>query len=439
MNNIAVLGLGVTGNSVLKYLHDTGSVNVKAFNKSSISYQDFESSYPNFELYIGDFSTYAEDILSSDTIVLSPGINPNIELIKDAQDRGINITSDIEIFCEKVDKPILAITGTNGKSTVTKLCGHILQSHDISVSVGGNYGIPALELMKDEPDVYILELSSFQIDLLKEKKYFFAAVILNITPDHLDRYGSFENYRGSKIRLLSMSSKKVIDVSKDYSRYLPNDKYIKYNSDKLVIEERDYTGIAQRATSLNKDNFLASVALCSTICDMSDEILLESLSSFKGLSHRCELVSDYLDRDWVNDSKATNPEASLAAIASLSTSGKKIHIILGGITKGADLTLLCDEVVSKCESVILIGTAEKGFYNLLVDRIKCYIAYDMDDAVLAAKEVSNEQDIILLSPAAASFDMFKNFEDRGNSFVRSIQDLSIRDSQKNEPKRTEYI
>ncbi|MBT6207467.1 MAG: UDP-N-acetylmuramoyl-L-alanine--D-glutamate ligase [Francisellaceae bacterium] len=432
MMKISLLGLGVTGNSILDFLcNQQQAQNIFVFDsRENIILDDLYAKYPNVKFNLGVFAKFYETILSSDIVILSPGIDLRTDLVTKIKNQCIPILSDIEIFQQNATKPIIAITGTNGKSTVTKLCSDMLKEHGLKVALGGNYGIPALSLLDDDVDVYIIELSSFQLDLLNNTK-FHAGVVLNISPDHLDRYDDFEEYKNSKLRLYEMVKHKIVDSDKDFAQVVSTKTVDTYSPRDHKASDIELSEIIHASKGQHLENVLASIMLTNTIINVDTKLIVKALQNFSGLSHRCELVSKYSEKLWFNDSKGTNPAATIAAIQVFSESGAELIVILGGLTKGASLEMLCDLVVSSCNLAVLIGASKEKFYNLLKGRVNCVLADSLENALMQANNLSCPGDVILFSPGGASFDMFNNFEHRGECFVQEIKRLSERDSQQN--------
>ena len=426
-----VVGLGLSGRSVLKYLSSTRKdIEVIGFDtRENLNIDDLVTQYPTVQFMLASARQLHNMVVDSDVIVLSPGIDPKDIGVKELKSNGAKITSDIELFVDACDKPILAITGTNGKSTVTKLTADILAKHSLNVLYGGNFGIPALDLLTDSVDIYVLELSSFQIDILPKGVKFSAGVVLNITPDHLDRYKEFSKYVESKLRLYPMLETRVIDAD---NKMLPpstaND--ITYSSSKKSITSMHLQSIVdiQSLIKLRQDmfaqNILASIALTSSVAEVNEQATKVALQEFVSLEHRCEEFSKYNDKTWINDSKSTNPESTIAALNFYCSLNTNVHLIMGGVTKGSDFTELCNLMCSGCKSVILMGESIQELSEILHDRVQVSMADSITDAVAKADAFAKKHELVLFSPACASFDMFNNFEHRVLCFKEEVNRLA---------------
>ena len=366
---------------------------------------------------ITDFT--ASDLTQFDSIVVTPGLPLNRHPIASrAKDAGVEIIGDIELFArarpELPPHKVVGITGTNGKSTTTALVHHILQTAGVPSLMGGNIGLPILS--RDplpEGGVYVLELSSYQIDLTYSLDCD-VAVLLNITPDHLDRYESFETYAASKARLFEMQSEDHFSLYGGESPpgFLdatePSDNWIAYIDDMVVTGQEKWPALQGPH---NLQNVKAALAVCLGL-DIPAEFILEALRTFPGLPHRMERIRERDGVSFVNDSKATNAEAAAPALAAY----PKVRWIVGGRAKGetlGDTAKQLDHVVA----AYTIGESGPMFARLLcaagVTVIECET---LENAVKRAAEDSQAGDTVLLSPASASFDQFSDFEARGNRF-----------------------
>lgn len=441
--NTVIIGLGETGFSCVRYYAARNiPVIVMDSRENPPKLAQFKKNYPHIPVYMGVFPK--EILAKAKTLVLSPGISQNDPNIKDSLLSTAEVIGDIEVLARAMgsDPMVVAITGSNGKSTVTTLVGEMAKAAGLRVGVGGNLGTPVLELLNEKPDLYVLELSSFQLETtysLKPK----AATVLNLSPDHLDRYASVAEYQAAKHRIFNnaeciiynredpqlpkvMGSEPIIvsfgtDVPHENqygliknkeALWLARGKELLLPASKLKISGRH-----------NLANALAAFALGESI-GLPMTSMLSVLESFPGLPHRAEWVSDYLGVPWINDSKGTNVGATLATLQGLADtiSGKWV-LIAGGIGKNADFSPLVPIIQQHCKAVILIGEAAEALYTLLHDIVDCIYAIDMTDAVQKAADCVEPGDGVLLSPICASFDMFKNFEDRGNAFKAILSSL----------------
>jgi UDP-N-acetylmuramoylalanine--D-glutamate ligase len=386
--------------------------------------------------------------LGFDLIVLSPGVPKSIPLIKEAVKRGIRVIAEIELAYENIHGKIIAITGTDGKSTTTVLTGHILDNIGIGSIVGGNLGIPLVSLVGETGDetVSVVELSSYQLETIDTFRPDVCA-FLNVTPDHLDRYSDMNEYFEAKFRItMNQTADDFFIYNSDDDTLRANIKRVKSKalgfslSDKNAdaYYENGFVFLNQNSSKIkvidssrlnifglhNIQNIMASVLMVSSVLKKKGmaadfEKIGDACYSFKGLEHRVERIGEFEGRIFINDSKATTVGAVQMALKSLN---KKGILILGGVTKGDDYSRLIPLMEEKVKGLVLIGESAGGFSKIYIE-FKPSIAQSMDDAVIQAMKISEKGDDILLSPACASFDMFKNFEERGRAFKASFLNL----------------
>lgn len=391
-----------------------------------------------------------EKILSANVIMKSPGIPDKAPLVKKAAELGIPIISEIEFAAQYTDSLIVGITGSNGKTTTTMLTHHLFKEAGLEVGLGGNIGYSFAELVAtDNPPYYVLEISSFQLDGINH----FAphiAVLLNITPDHLDRYNyQFENYIASKFRIamnqtendyliydaddpviteyLASHPVKSTLIPFSIEKELPNGAYLKDNKIRIMLKEQqiaEVTEIDIEELSLrgkhNVKNTMAA-AVAARLVNIRNASLRESLKGFKGADHRLEEVKVIDEVTYINDSKATNVNSVYYALDTIKT---PIVWIVGGQDKGNDYNALLPYVHEKVKAIVCLGVDNtpilQSFYSVIDHIVE---TRNMDDAVRAAKEFAEAGDTVLLSPACASFDLFKSYEDRGNQFKAAVAKL----------------
>ncbi|SMN16787.1 UDP-N-acetylmuramoylalanine--D-glutamate ligase [uncultured Candidatus Thioglobus sp.] len=375
-----------------------------------------------------------KDVLQGiDEIFVSPGIPQTQNIILWAKAQNIPITSDIELFSHYAKAPIIGITGSNGKSTVTQLLGDMITNNNKKVAVGGNIGKPALDCLSPEVDFYVLELSSYQLDYTQNLNLL-TGVVLNITPDHLDRYPSFEHYVNSKLSLYQHCQTKVINSDETLVSQDPSAKhfgidipkqdsdfgtvtchgscyFLKGNDMLMAVNEMQLIG------EHNVTNILAALSLGDQI-GLDIAPMVECVKAFKGLEHRLEWVVKKQNIDYYNDSKATNAISTIKAIKALISRHQTISLILGGIPKDEDYSKLFTLIDQHITSVILIGQSTNTFKNHL-KTTQITQANSMQAAVDIASNTNCEA--VLLSPACASFDMFDNFEHRGRVFKEAVK------------------
>lgn len=434
-----VVGLGKTGMSCIRYLAAQGcNLAVIDSRQKPPELDILKQNFPDIPVFLGSFD---HNILCQATeLIVSPGVAIQEPAIAVQIDQNKPVIGDIELFVRSTNTPIVAITGTNGKSTVVSLVGAMAKNAGINVKVGGNLGTPSLDLLDNAAELYVLELSSFQLETTYSLKSA-AATILNISPDHLDRYPSLAEYLVAKQRIYLGCSAAIVNAD-DQVCYdhlnLPKtlisfglnpnlnpdfglaNGFLNYRNDHLLaINELRIKGLHQIA------NALAALALGSAI-NLPMAAMLETLRTFSGLPHRCQWVITINGVDWFNDSKGTNVGATKAAIEGLGGSIKKqgkVVLIAGGIGKDADFSPLQTAVAEFVKTVILIGRDAKIIETALHGAAKTIHATSMQDAIELAGAEAAPGDAVLLSPACASFDMFNNFEHRGEVFMQLVKKL----------------
>jgi len=403
---VAILGYGKSGQSAEKILKVKGITNIDI-------YDDTLAAYP-------DISELKEGY---DTIVVSPGFNLN--KLKVDNDY---MTNEIDLAYSMIDNnaKIIAVTGTNGKSTITYLVSQILNNCGIKAKACGNIGYPFGEAVLEKYDAYVVELSSFQIDLIKLFKAD-SSCISNITDDHFDRYGNLENYVRSKLKIIDITKFKVYAlndnilkekltgiasfIDKDLNTYphLENE-IMKFDNFYVDLQKFNLFGWH------NKVNLAFALSLASEIINLSGDVT-KFINNLKGLDHRCEYVTEIKGNIYINDSKGTNVDSTLVALKSIDDN---CILILGGKDKGGNFTLLADLINKKVKSLVLYGEAAEKIESQLKGKIavNCYKVNLLKDAVYKAYELSGDTSYVLFSPGCASFDQFKNFEKRGEYFKK---------------------
>ncbi|XP_029675928.1 uncharacterized protein LOC115243249 [Formica exsecta] len=361
-------------------------------------------------------------------LVLSPGVPTEPHwIVKLARRFDCKIKSDIELFLEAktTNQKVIGITGTNGKSTTTSLIGHILKSAGKKVAIGGNLGVPVLDLERDA-EIYVIEFSSFQLELMNEINVDIS-VLLNITPDHIDRHGSMENYIATKLKLINGSEVAVIGCDNEIAADIFN----KFTGNKIPISVTYSPMSFQRNHSLsvsdvkinlisNAENVAAAYAVCKLL-GVDSNTIINGIKSFSGLRHRNELLGKIRNVFFVNDSKATNAKSSEKAILSY----ENINWIVGGRSKKGGIESLSKHF-TRIRKAFLIGESTEAFANTMENKVDYVRCCNLEDAFrLAFEEALNsaEEVTILLSPACASFDQWKNFEERGEAFCRMFENL----------------
>jgi UDP-N-acetylmuramoylalanine--D-glutamate ligase len=371
-------------------------------------------------------------------VLLSPGVSSDIPLAREARRRGIEVVGDVELFAREVTAPVIAVTGSNGKSTVTTLAARVLESQGLRAPAGGNLGPPALDLLRADADAYVLEISSFQMETTESLRPA-AAVVLNVSADHLDRHGTLERYAGLKEKLLAAADHAVFNaddplvaaMAARLSRATPFSLECTLPRGYSIVEAggerwlaRDGTPVLRRAELLlrgshNEANALAALALTA---DFTTDVqaALEVLRTFAGLPHRCQFVAARRGVTYIDDSKGTNVGATLAALKGFSG---PLVLIAGGLGKGQDMRPLAAGARGKLRGAVLIGEAASEIGAVLAPECPIERAASMDAAVRAAARLARAGDIVLLSPACASQDMFRDYKERGEIFTRAAQGL----------------
>ena len=426
----AVLGLARSGTATVRALVASGA-SVVAWDEDEArreamadSVQDQSRDLDNVSLVLAT----PDDLNGFDALIVSPGVPLNTHpLAVQAHEAGVPVIGDIEQFAQaRAELPnhkVVGITGTNGKSTTTALVHHILQTAGAPTLMGGNIGLPILA-QEPLPDggVYVLELSSFQIDLTRTLDCD-VAVLLNITPDHLDRYDGFESYAASKARLFAMQSPRhdaVIGIGDIPSAQIARSiadrgEHLTKIAPGVCLDQRRWPALQGPH---NAQNALAAIAACKAL-GISEHDIDRGLESFAGLPHRMELIRELDGVTFVNDSKATNPDSVAPALAAFD----RVHWILGGRAKGDDLDA-CAPHFGHVARAYTIGEAGPVFARALDGRVPVEIAETLDRAVTSAAAQAQAGDTVLLSPAAASFDQFRDYEDRGDTFRRLVGALA---------------
>lgn len=435
----AIIGTGITGLSVARFLAAQQQAFVLLDTRlSPPNLQQIKTEFPHVSIECGELNPHT--LLACDEIIISPGVAVATPAIEQARAAGIPVVGDIEIFVRYAKAPIVAITGSNAKSTVTTLVGEMAKAAGINVAVGGNLGTPALELLNDSVELYVMELSSFQLETVT-KLNAKVATILNISADHLDRYENMRAYILAKLRVY-FGAEHIVVNRNDVLTHPPLAAGVKpiyfggradFGSFGLLTRDGiEY--LAKNLTPLmaarelkirgrhNIDNALAALAL-GDAAGIPLDAMLGTLKTFSGLRHRCEFVAEKNAVEFYNDSKGTNIGATLAAISGLARDPQQLIVILGGEGKGQDFTELTPALRAINSRLVLIGRDATVIEQAVADAAPIIHAGSMQDAVNKAFALAQPGDAVLLSPACASFDMFKNYEDRGEKFCQAVQEL----------------
>ncbi|GGY62756.1 UDP-N-acetylmuramoylalanine--D-glutamate ligase [Cellvibrio zantedeschiae] len=432
----AVIGTGITGLSVARFLAQQQKAFVLLDTRTCPpNIEKIKAEFPEIQLELGELNV--DTLLSCEEIIVSPGISVETPAIAAAKAANIPVVGDIELFVRYAKAPIVAITGSNAKSTVTTLVGEMASKAGIKVAVGGNLGTPALELLADDIELYVMELSSFQLETVT-KLNAKVATILNISADHLDRYPDMRAYILAKLRVY-FGAENIVVNRNDVLTHPPLAANVKpiYFGGKAdfgsfgLIEEDGETFLAKNLKPLlssrelkisgkhNLDNALAALAL-GDAAGIPITAMVETLKEFRGLHHRCEYVATKNGVDFYNDSKGTNIGATVAAINGLARSPAQLIVIAGGEGKGQDFSELKPALAKNTCRLVLIGRDAPVIADAIKDVAQYEFADSMQDAIHKSFARANSGDAVLLSPACASFDMFKNYEDRGEQFCVGV-------------------
>ena len=437
--DIVIVGLGKTGYACAKYFYRNKisfAVNDSRLNPPLLN--DIRRELGDIPLSLGKLD---QDLLSSARqILLSPGISLQSPEIKSSIDANVEVIGDIELLCRNTEVPVVAVTGSNGKSTVTTLIGEILTAAGKKAAIGGNIGTPALDLLNNgNSDYFVLELSSFQLETTSSLNAI-VSVILNISEDHMDRYPDMMTYVSAKKRIYQGEGTMVINLDDQWTANEPR----KRKTITYTLGEPEYdgygTGIIEDERYLvrgkkkilpvnemlihgehNISNALATLAMAEAL-NVPLDISVDVLKKFRGLPHRCQLIGEIDAVNWYNDSKATNVGACCAAIRGL---GKENNLVLiaGGDGKGANFEPVYEIAKNRVHTAVLLGKDRKKLEMYLSPGIPVYLCDDLESAVSIASEKAKPGDSVLLSPACSSLDMFSDYQARGEAFIRAVKSI----------------
>ena len=433
----AILGFGITGQSVARYLLARGGNPVVLDTRPE---RAVHAEFADLEICWGCDTWPAQILSQTETVIVSPGLPLDACLLEQARSAGLSIISDIDLFFANVSAPVIGVTGTNGKSTVVSLVGHILSRANFRCSIGGNLGEAALDLLDDEMDFFVLELSSFQLEH-SQNLPLARSVILNVSEDHLDHHGSVENYVSAKQKILTDAKSWIYSREDASTRGVDLAGVASFGFDQPSAQGawglashnhqewifRDELPVCSTASlplqgRHNLLNCMAAMALVEPW--LNPVAAAEYMRDFKGLAHRFETVSEVAGVVFVNDSKATNVGSTQAALNGLEAKGNVV-LIAGGDAKGADLSPLAESLEGRVKRIVTLGK-DAPIVAALADQcgIPHVLVATMEDAVVAAAKAAARGDLVLLSPACASLDMFDNFQQRGEVFASAVRSLS---------------
>jgi len=429
---VVILGLGKTGFSCAKFLLQQGYDVVVADSRPTppmeSALRDLNS---EVQIHTGGFDLNL--LAGSELLVVSPGIASDKPIVCAAREKGLEIVGDVELFARSVTQPVIAITGSNGKSTVTALTGEMLQAAGKNVAVGGNIGTPVLDLPDQEhAELFVVELSSFQLELTSSLKPL-CATVLNLSADHMDRYTVIDDYARAKARIFHNATVALINRDDAVVRkMIAGQSVITFGCD-APANQKDYGLVdidgesclvrgdrkLMRLTEIplpglhGKMNALAAIALVeSTGVELNDAMRV-AIAAFEGLPHRMEIVGEWDGVQWINDSKGTNVGATVAALKGLDA---PVILIAGGLGKDADFTPLHSACAHSARHVILFGQDAGAIDHAIQGSTKIHRVDELASAIKKARELAQTGSVVLFSPACASFDMFDNFEQRGDVF-----------------------
>ncbi|HEY1315359.1 MAG TPA: UDP-N-acetylmuramoyl-L-alanine--D-glutamate ligase [Steroidobacteraceae bacterium] len=436
-----VVGLGKTGASCLRYLSRHG-IAASATDSRPVppGLAELGELAKSADLRLGGFDLSLLDGASQ--VLISPGVSLKEPIARAARDRGIEVVGDVELFARNVTAPVIGVTGTNGKSTVTSLVARMAAAAGRNVLAGGNLGVAALDLLdQPTPDLYVLELSSFQLETTTSLELT-AAVVLNVTPDHMDRYPSIAAYAAAKSRIFSNAQTMVLNIDDPLVAAMRGAGPKRSVTFSIESEHADFTlrridsqtFLTRRGVALmdidrmkisglhNAANALAALALGDAV-GLPVPSMLEALESFPGLAHRSEWIADVDGVRYIDDSKGTNVGATIAAVAGMQG---PLVMIAGGEGKLQDFTPLAAAFRGKVRHAVLIGRDAQAIAAALSGVCPTDTVGSMQDAVALAARVAKAGDAVLLSPACASFDMFRDYADRGDAFAVAVHTLKER-------------
>ncbi len=429
-----VVGLGLTGWSVVRFLRAQGARVSVCDSRAEPPYaKALGEHYPDISLACGDLDSVVLDGI--DEVVVSPGLDLNLPLFVRAREYGLTLIGDIEIFARHNTTPVLAVTGSNGKSTVVTLLGVMAEQAGFKVQVGGNIGTPALDLLHSNADLIVLELSSFQLDLTHSLRCV-AACVLNLSADHIDRHGSLQAYGQAKARIFDHAAHAIVNrddaqaaaltpaglPASDFSVHADADFALR--DGQLCVADTAWLACDQLKLvgRHNQANVLAAFAL-GMAAGLPRDAMVAAAQAFAGLPHRCQWVAERNGVRWINDSKGTNVGATLAALEGLEP---KVVLLAGGQAKGGDFRPWREPLKSKGRAVLLFGQDAKKIASDLAGLEQHIVLRDVGElaqAVDAADQLAQAGDSVLLSPGCASFDQFKGYAERGERFAELARGL----------------
>ncbi|MDP2561460.1 UDP-N-acetylmuramoyl-L-alanine--D-glutamate ligase [Psychrobium sp. 1_MG-2023] len=433
INKVAVIGLGLTGRSCVNFLLGQGVSPTLIDTREQLDTIELQQQFPDLDIKLGALEQC--ELTSFDLLLVSPGITVQQAVFEHAMAAGVLVWGDVELFAHFVKAPVIGITGSNGKTTVTSLLTEMANNAGVKAVAIGNIGVPVLDVVNDSSiELFVLELSSFQLETTYQLELA-GATVLNISDDHMDRYDGLDDYAQAKQRIYHHCACAVVNRDDQLTK-TSHLNIVSFGVTKPALDNEygiDDNALYQGETRLigcdelamiglhNQLNALAALALGQQV-GLNRSAMLDTLRQFTGLAHRCELVSNKFDVRWLNDSKATNVGATLAALTGLTQLDGQLIVIAGGDTKGGDLTPLVAPFNTQVDHLIVIGRDRQLFVDLFPNAL---ISDSLEHAVATANELAKAGDVVLLSPASASIDMFKNYMERGQHFIDAVEGLDV--------------
>ena len=438
-----VVGLGVSGMSVVRYLKriEASFDVVESNTERFLERLRDEPALNDVRHHTGELSVAL--LTDYSCVVVSPGVSVRSDIFKQARAEGVEIVGDVELFAREVSKPVIAVTGSNGKSTVVSMAGELLNAANMKTAVVGNVGFACLDSLQDELiEIYVLELSSFQLETTHSLKPT-VATVLNVSADHLDRYDGMGDYAEVKRSIYHNAQHVVVNLDDEMTVPADLSSFASVSSFSAANQNADWSLVGTKSGNLvlsggsiaeipashvkvagvhNSVNALAAMAMASLLIDADksqlNQYFTAGFAGFSGLPHRTRLVCESDNVSWINDSKGTNVGATVSAIKGMAA---PVVLIAGGRGKNADYAPLREVVAELCTAVVLIGEDAEVIRNAIENTVPVYMESSMQDAVKRAAQIAKPGECVLLSPACASFDMFKNFEERGCVFESEVK------------------
>ena len=447
-----ILGFGASGASCVRYLVAQNQRVLVCDDRADppgfaqglgMTLQEAQRAYPDVQFLLGEKPPNLQQV---GRIIASPGVPEDHCLLRAARERGVPIACDIDLFLQAAKAPVIGVTGTNGKSTVTTLAAQLLAASGLDVGFGGNLGTPALELLAPQRQAYVLELSSFQLAYM-QRFGLAAATVLNVSEDHIDRHGSFDAYALAKHRIyqdaeLCVYNREDAGTRPQPAREPSAGRTVSFGADEPqsghygLCEHSGQSWLCHGQTKVIATDELGLVGSHNVLNALAALALLDrwqlpaaathrALAEFKGLAHRSEFVATHAGVRYVNDSKATNVGATVAALQGLfDPAGARLIVLLGGQSKGADLAVLAPAVTQACSHAIVFGEARDELSAVLTGKVAVCPVADLAEAVAQAQALAQPGQTVLLSPACASFDQFRGFAARGDRFKELVAEFA---------------